>query len=74
MTLCVLAVSTLLNAYYFFRTVIRIYTPSEDVSPLVYKDWGFMVSSSLFLILNLVFGLWSQSIYRIIVSGLRMLA
>ena len=73
-TLCVLAVSTLLNAYYFFRTVIRIYTPSEDASPLVYKDWGFMASSAFFLILNLIFGLGSQMIYRIIMSGLRMLA
>jgi len=73
-TLSVLAVSTLLNAFYFFRTVIRLYTPCEDVSPLSYKDWRFMASALVFLGLNLVLGLCSQAISQIIVGGLNMLA
>ena len=73
-TLSVLAISTLLNAFYFFRTVIRIYTPADEEATLTYKDWGFMASSVLFLLFNLLLGLGSMMMSEVIVSGLNMLA
>lgn len=77
-TVIVLAVSTILNAIYFLKTVIRIYTPEK---PAVEKEKGYYritwdkqklytVTILLFVILNLILGMNSQPIIRLIETGL----
>lgn len=77
-TVIVLAVSTILNAIYFLKTVIRIYTP-EDAAVVEEKgyysiSWDkeklYAVTILLFVILNLILGMNSQPIIRLIETGL----
>lgn len=77
-TLIVLAISTILNAIYFLKTVLRIYTP-QDVA--VEKERGYFhlvwreqklytVTIILFILVNLVLGMTSQPIIQLIKDGL----
>lgn len=77
-TLIVLAVSTILNAIYFLKTVIRIYTP---VKPEVLTEKGYVcrhfnqqvlygIVIVLFIIVNLILGMTSQPIIELIEQGL----
>ena len=77
-TLIVLAISTILNAIYFLKTVLRIYTPE---SPEVEAEKGFYrikwqkqkwytIAIVMFIIVNLILGLWSQPILELITNGL----
>ena len=81
-TLIVLAVSTILNAVYFLKTVVRIYTP---VDPAIIQEKGYFnlrhnqqmlycVTIVLFIIVNLILGMTSQPIIRLIEEGLRNFA
>ncbi|MBR1971969.1 MAG: sodium:proton antiporter [Oscillospiraceae bacterium] len=81
-TLIVLAVSTILNAIYFLKTVIRIYTP---VSPAAVQEKGYFclrlpeqklycVTILLFVLVNLILGMNSQPILSLIQQGLRNFA
>lgn len=81
-TLIVLAISTILNAVYFLKTVVRIYTP---VDAETVKEKGFFslkfreqklysVTIVLFIIVNLILGVSSQPIIRLIEEGLRNFA
>lgn len=76
-TLIVLAVSVILNAIYFLRTVIRIYTRTD-----IHKDEklpargqiGYTCVMGCFIALNLLLGLCSSQIMELIGRGLSMLA
>ena len=81
-TLIVLAVSTVLNAIYFLKTVIRIYTPMDPAS---IREKGYFclrfpeqklycVTIVLFILVNLVLGMTSQPIIALIEQGLRNFA
>ncbi len=76
-TMIVLAVSTILNAIYFMKTVIRIYTPAENtefaVIPLK-REKLYGVAVVLFVILNITLGMLSQPVVDMIRSGLEMFA
>ncbi len=78
-TLITLAVSTILNAIYFLKTVIRIYTPADRA---VMQEKGYFslhfreqhlycITIFLFILVNLILGLNSQPILSIIETGLR---
>lgn len=77
-TLIVLAISTILNAVYFLKTVIRIYTPEsvkvEHEKGFVRKSWKeqklFTVAIILFILLNLFLGTCSKPIMELIIEGL----
>lgn len=75
-TLIALAISTLLNTYYFLRTVIRIYTiPEKDKG---YKRENkrnslYAFVSICFIFLNLSIGMQSQPIVTLIRKGLELL-
>ena len=73
-TLIALAISTILNAIYFMKTVIRIYSPVENEQPisLKIKNPVYVVSIVFFVILNVVLGMWSTTIVSLIESGLGM--
>ena len=77
-TLIVLAISTILNAIYFLKTVLRIYVPEN---PAVEKEKGFFritmskqkmytVTILLFVVLNLMLGMNSKPILEMIKEGL----
>ena len=81
-TLIVLAISTILNAIYFLKTVLRIYTPE---SSSVTEEKGFFnrtwkqqkwytVTIILFIILNMVLGITSQPVLELIKEGLHNFA
>lgn len=80
-TLVVLALSTILNAMYFLRTVIRIYTPVDKsvharldaVKPPVIKSGrAFALATLLMSLINIVLGTFSAPIMEMIVKGLDM--
>ena len=77
-TLIVLAISTVLNAIYFLKTVIRIYTPASD-ELLQKPGFGKIPASKqklyvlgllMFVVVNFVLGLTSQPIINLISEGL----
>ncbi|MCD8380601.1 MAG: sodium:proton antiporter [Lachnospiraceae bacterium] len=76
-TMIVLAVSTILNAIYYLKTVIRIYVPSgvKDESRTV---WGanrlYTAAIVGFVILNFTLGIFSQPFVDLITEGLHMFA
>ncbi len=81
-TLIVLAISTILNAIYFLKTVLRIYTPEK---PEVEEQKGFYritwkkqkwysLAIILFIIVNIILGVTSQPILELIKEGLRNFA
>lgn len=81
-TLIALAISTILNAVYFMKTVIRIYTP---VPGKVIQEKGFRsmtvkeqpsksAALVLFIILNLFLGLCSEPVIALFRCGLGMFA
>lgn len=80
LTLIALALSTILNAVYFMKTVIRIYTP-EKKAVLAQKGFcnvtmsGQLAKSAAlicFIALNLFLGLGSEPIVRLFSEGLAM--
>ena len=81
-TLIVLAVSTVLNAIYFLKTVVRIYTPvsRETVQEKGYFSLTFSrqklycAAVWLFILVNLILGMTSQPIIGLIEQGLRHFA
>ncbi len=76
-TLLVLGVSTILNAIYFMKTVIRIYTPvsKDGVETMkVRQNKEYTVTIILFILLNITLGMLSQPIVDWIGMGLDMFA
>ena len=77
LTMAALAISTLLNTLYFFRTVMRIYTPALD-SPYfghrvhAKQQRTFVVAAICFMVLNLLFGLQSQPVIDLLTKGLSL--
>lgn len=77
-TLIVLAVSTILNAIYFLKTVVRIYVP-EKREVEIKKEYFSMTAGQQklytfaiiwFILINLVLGMMSEPIIGIIENGL----
>lgn len=81
-TLIVLAISTVLNAIYFLKTVVRIYTPAnkDEVKEKGYFTLRFpeqkiyCVTIVMFILVNLVLGMASQPIIALIAEGLHHFA
>ena len=81
-TMIALAISTILNAVYFMKTVIRLYTP-EKKTVIMEKKFRTIPASECpaksvalvcFIILNLILGLCSEPIVGLIRQGLEMFA
>ena len=70
----VLEISTILNALYFIRAVISIYTPRNEH----YRDANFHPGITFcagivcFIVMNFMLGLASDPLIRAIEIGLRM--
>lgn len=81
--LIVLGISTILNAIYFMKTVIRIYTPVDEVNRVKKEGYEpvhmrqvplYGVVLCAFVILNVFLGVMSDSIVNLIRTGLDMFA
>ncbi len=73
--LIVLGVSTILNAIYFMKTVIRIYTPvgySAYPSITFVRMRVYAVTLVAFILLNVILGISSQPVVDMIRQGLAM--
>lgn len=76
-TLVALAISVILNAVYFMKTVIRIYTPNAESK---YRDDVIKVSQHKiycavlvgFIVVNVVLGVFSDPIVDLIIQGIGM--
>ncbi len=76
-TLIVLGISTVLNAIYFMKTVIRIYATTGDTSYpcITFKDMKVHAIVLVFFVaLNIILGVNSQPIVNMIEQGLAMFA
>ncbi len=81
-TLIALAISTILNAVYFMKTVIRLYTPVRRVKRdgIVFTQVKMKENRAksfalvCFIALNLFLGLFSEPIVMLIRNGLEMFA
>lgn len=75
-TLICLAISTILNAIYFMKTVVRIYTPigTEYESIKWKQNVSYGVVCLLFIGLNILLGLCSDPVVSLIRSGISMFA
>lgn len=77
-TLIALAVSTILNAVYFMKTVIRIYSPApaDRKYPIVKENKNpvLFITLMCFVLLNIILGMCSQPIVDWIETGLRTFA
>ncbi|MDY5846801.1 MAG: proton-conducting transporter membrane subunit [Bariatricus sp.] len=78
-TLIALAVSTVLNAVYFMKTVIRIYTPvksgmeNEAARKICFMEQPLKSASLIcFIVLNLALGLSSEPLIDLLRRGLEM--
>ena len=70
-----LGISTVLNAIYFMKTVIRIYTPVEErcYENIRFKNMKLYVMTLVgFIILNVILGVSSQPVVDLIGQGLSM--
>ena len=73
--LIVLGISTILNAIYFMKTVIRIYTPYEDYpyERVTFRNIKLYAAALVcFIVLNVFLGVSSQPIVDLIDQGLAM--
>ena len=71
-TLIVLAVSTILNAIYFLRLVITLYSGGGSEKKGKASSWKLRAAILCFILLNLVLGLKSQPVVQAIWDGLAM--
>lgn len=75
-TLICLAISTVLNAIYFMKTVIRIYTPAKKKEktelPAVKNTFTYNTVLFFMVALNMLLGCFSQFIVNWINAGLNM--
>ena len=70
-----LAISTILNAIYFMKTVIRIYTPANEDKYQAVKVWAmpvFALTMIGFIAINIILGINSHPIVEFIENGLEM--
>lgn len=81
--LFVLAVSTILNAIYFLRIVIKLYTPyhTTDKNNILglqpdreRKKAAYVLAMLLFVMLNFVLGIFSQPIIELLEHGISLFA
>ena len=71
-----LAISSLLNAYYFIRTMIRLYSsPNREIKEeeiRAHHRPGYNIPMIVLTVMNLILGLFSGGIMNLIQSGLSM--
>lgn len=74
-TLTVLAVSTVLNVFYFARAVIRLYTPAEGETPRIPIGLNptYSISAIAMIVMNIAAGVAAEPLVLLLERGLSML-
>lgn len=73
-TLMVLAVSTILNTFYFARTVIRLYNiPNGTFHPVDTDRHSFAISAVCFALLNLTVGVFASPLISLLERGMELI-
>ena len=72
MTLVTLAISTILNAIYFLRVVVRIFGPVTDKKPVIRSGFAFAVSVITMAIGNILLGVYGSNVMDFIAAGIKM--
>lgn len=73
-TLVVLAVSTILNTFYFARTVIRLYNiPNGTFRQVDTSQRPFIISAVCFSLLNLTAGVFASPLISLLEHGMELL-
>lgn len=72
LTLVVLAISTILNAIYFLRVVIRIFSPIKDRKPVIRSGFAFSFAVCIMAATNVLLGIYGSNIMEIVKTGLSM--
>ena len=75
LTLAVIAVSTVLNALYFTRAILRIYNrpQREDIRRVrIREEKGYFAAGLVFIVLNLLLGIQAGTFLQIIREGLQL--
>ncbi len=70
--LIVLALSTVLNTVYFLRTVINIYSPSEDSEKREKINPEYVFASVMLALINIILGCCSIPVVNAITSGIEL--
>jgi len=70
--LIVLALSTVLNTVYFLRTVINIYSQSEDCEKREKTNPEYVFASAMLAAINIILGCCSIPIIKAITSGIEL--
>lgn len=72
LTLLALALSTILNTFYFARTIIRLYTPGTPLSSgtVLKAQMPFALSATSFSLLNLAVGIFASPVIGLFRLGL----
>ena len=73
-TLLVLALSTILNTFYFARTIIRLYTPGTPMASAAVRKAQppFAVSALCFSLMNLAAGIFASPLLSLLRQGLTL--
>lgn len=74
LTLLALALSTILNTFYFARTIIRLYTPGTPLASgeVLKAQSPFAVSAICFSLLNLSAGIFASPLISLLQHGLEL--
>ena len=71
-TMIALAVSTVLNAMYYIRAIRNIYLKTDDIQPRTIAK-SYKIGMGLFIVANVLLGLFYQYVVNIIDLGLKFL-
>ena len=73
----VLAGSSVLNAMYYLPAIVGIWFPADETKPepvaAEQGDMGFIISTLVFIVLNVVLGVAIEPVIKLIELGLRLL-
>lgn len=74
LTLLVLAISTILNTFYFARTIIRLYTPGTPMASasVMRAQPPFAAAAIAFTALNLTAGIFASPLIALLQQGLEL--
>ncbi|MFI3115414.1 MAG: proton-conducting transporter membrane subunit [Clostridia bacterium] len=71
--LIAISISTVLNAIYFLRVIIIIYTKDEENNEVVKNSKSYLTGMTMFIIINLFLGFFNTTTLQIIKQGLELL-
>ena len=76
LALIALVISTVLNAIYYVPAMMVLFKKDKNTEKVVFipdkKDFGFIISNTVFIVCNFILGIFSYKFIEIILEGLRL--